>query len=63
MKVLKNIIIASDGSLNFLNKTVKISNYLSFQLQDDKNCSFYQKIKKFNLDSKHLQTYKKKYLK
>lgn len=63
MKSLKNIIIASDGSVNFLNKTVKTYNYLNFQLQDDKNCRFYQKTKKFNIDSKHLQTYKKKYLK
>ena len=63
MKSLKNMIIASDGSVNFLNRTVKTYHLVSFQLQDDKNYSFYQKTKKNNIDSKHLQTYKKKYLK
>ena len=63
MKLLKNVIIASDGSINFLNRTVKTYNLVSFQLQDDKNYSFYQKTKKTNIDSKHLQIYKKKYLK
>jgi hypothetical protein len=45
MKSLKNVIIASDGSVNFLNRTVKTYNLVSFQLQDDKNYSFYQKTK------------------
>jgi hypothetical protein len=63
MKLLKNIIIASDGSINFSDKIVKTNSSVSFQLHDDKNCSFYQKIRKTSVDSKHLQTYKKKYLK
>ena len=63
MKRLKNIIINSDGSINFINHTIKKSNFLTFQLNDDKNCNFYQKIKKSDIDSKHSISYKKKYLK
>ena len=63
MKILKNLKIASDGSVNFAEKPIKASGLISFQLQDDKNCSVYQKIKKTSMDLKHLQLYKKKYLK
>ena len=63
MKCLKNIIVNSDGSINFINHTVKKVNFFRFQLNDDKNCNFYQKMKKSDIDSKHLISYKKKYLK
>lgn len=63
MKRVKNIIINSDGSMNFINHTIKKNNFLTFQLNDDKNCNFYQKIKKSDIDSKHSMSYKKKYLK
>ena len=62
MKSLKSIVISSDGSINFLNNNVKTCNYINFKLQDDRNFDFYQKIKKFNVSSKHLKIYKKKYL-
>ena len=63
MKLLKNIIISSDGSINFLNKNIKVFNYVNFKFQDDRNCFFYQKLKKSTLDFKSLKIYKKKYLK
>jgi hypothetical protein len=63
MKYLQNIIISSDGSSFFLEKTFKNSTFVTFHLHDDKNFNFYQKFKTFNNDSKHLQIYKKKYFK
>jgi hypothetical protein len=63
MKRLKNIIVNSDGSINFIHHTIKKNNFITFQLNDDKNCNFYQKIKKSDIDSKHSMSYKKKYLK
>ena len=63
MKCFKNVIIYSDGSINFTNNIIKKSNFFTFQLNDDKNCNFYQKIKKSEITSKHLLSYKKKYLK
>ena len=63
MKCLKNVIIYSDGSINFTKNIIKKSNFFTFQLNDDKNCNFYQKTKKSDITSKHLLSYKKKYLK
>ena len=63
MKCFKNLIISSDGSINFTNNLVKKSNFFTFRLNDDKNCNFYQKTKKSDINSKHLLSYKKKYLK
>ena len=63
MRCFKNIVISSDGSVNFFYRVIKNTSYLTFNLHDDKNCNLYQKIKKSNVDSKHLQTYKKKYFK
>ena len=65
MKVLKNIIISSDGSYYFFNSgEVSLSNKLvSLKKQDDKNFSFNQKKKQAVVDSKQSSYYKKKYLK
>lgn len=65
MKILKNIIISSDGSCYFFNSgEVSLSNKLvSFKKQDDKNFSFNQKKKQIVIDSKQSSYYKKKYLK
>jgi hypothetical protein len=63
MKYLQNIIVSSDGSIVFIQKTFKNDNLINFHAQDDKNFNFYQKVKVFSSDSKHLKTYKKKYFK
>jgi len=65
MKILKNIVISSDGSCYFFNSgEVSLSNKLvSFKKQDDKNFSFNQKKKQAVVDSKQSSYYKKKYLK
>ena len=65
MKILKNIVISSDGSCYFSNSgEVSVSNKLvSLKKQDDKNSSFNQKIKQAIVDSKQSSYYKKKYLK
>jgi len=65
MKILKNIVISSDGSCYFFNSgEVSLSNKLvSFKKQDDKNFSFNQKKKQAVIDSKQSSYYKKKYLK
>jgi len=58
MKILKNIIISSDGSCYFFNSgEVSLSNKLvSFKKQDDKNFSFNQKEKQAVVDLKHKVT-------
>ena len=63
MKFFKNLTISSDGSIYFTNNIIKKNNWFSIQLNDNKNFNFYQKIKKSNINSKHLISYKKKYLK
>lgn len=65
MKILKNIVISSDGSCYFFNSgEVSLSNKLvSLKKQDDKNFSFNQKKKQAVVDSKQSSYYKKKYLK
>jgi len=65
MKILKNIVISSDGSCYFFNSgEVSLSNKLvNFKKQDDKNFSFNQKKKQAVVDSKQSSYYKKKYLK
>ena len=62
MKRLKKIVVFSDGSVNFSNDIIKKKTFFMFQLNDDKNCNFYKKNKKNNISSKHLTSYKKKYL-
>jgi len=54
MKILKNIIISSDGSCYFFNSgEVSLSNKLvSFKKQDDKNFSFNQKEKQAEIKHK-----------
>ena len=61
MKILKSIIISSDGSCYFFNSgEVSVSNKLvSLKKQDDKNSSFNQKIKQAIVDSKQSSYYKK----
>jgi len=58
MKILKNIIISSDGSCYFFNSgEVSLSNKLvSFKKQDDKNFSFNKKEKQAVVDSNQRQT-------
>ena len=63
MKYLKNFIISSDGSLNFSSNITKNNKKVIFYMHDDKNCRFYIKVKKTTIDSKHLTSYRKKYLK
>lgn len=64
MKYFKIVNISSDGSIYFSSTTtVETKNFITFQLQDDKNFSFYQKTKKLSMNSKHLSVYKKKYFK
>jgi hypothetical protein len=65
MKILKNIIISSDGSYYFSNSgEVSLSNKLfTFKKQDEKNFSFNQKKKQAIVDSKQSSYHKKKYLK
>jgi hypothetical protein len=65
MKVIKNVIISSNGSCYFCNSgEVLLSNKLvRFKKQDDKTFSFNQKEKQNIVDSKQSSYYKKKYLK
>ena len=63
MKFLKNVMVFSDGSILFFEKTFKNTDVVNFHIKDDKNFNFYQKVKKFNNNSKYLQLYKKKYFK
>ena len=65
MKVFKCIVIASDGSLCFYQKSETSLNgqFVSFQKQDDKNFFLNQKKHKKTIDSKHSVYYKKRYLK
>ena len=65
MKILKSVIISSDGSYYFSNSgEVSMSNKLvSLKKQDDKNFSFNQKRKQAIVDSQQSSYYKKKYLK
>jgi hypothetical protein len=65
MKILKNIVVSSDGSCYFFNSgEVSLSNKLvSFKKQDDKNFHFNQKKKQAVVDSKQSSYHKKKYLK
>ena len=65
MKILKNIIISSDGSCYFFNSgEISLSNKLvTFKKQDEKNFSFNQKKKQAVVDSKQSSSHKKKYLK
>jgi hypothetical protein len=65
MKILKSIVISSDGSCYFSNSgEVSVSNKLvNLKKQDDKNSSFNQKKKQAIVDSKQSSYYKKKYLK
>ena len=65
MKILKSIMISSDGSCYFFNSgEISLSNKLVvFNKKDDKNCSFNQKKKQNIIDSKQSSYYKKKYLK
>ena len=65
MKILKNIVISSDGSYYFSNSgEISLSNKLvTFKKQDEKNFSFNQKKKQAVIDSKQSSSHKKKYLK
>lgn len=65
MRILKTIVVSSDGSLYFLDSgEVSVSNKLVvFNKKDDKNFSFNQKKKQIVVDSKQSSYYKKKYLK
>ena len=65
MRILKNIVISSDGSYYFSNTgEVSLSNKLvTFKKQDEKNFSFNQKKKRAVVDSKQSSYHKKKYLK
>ena len=65
MRILKNIVISSDGSYYFSNTgEVSLSNKLvTFKKQDEKNFSFNQKKKRAVVDSKQSSQHKKKYLK
>ena len=64
MKILKNIIISSDGSCYFSNLgEVSLNKLVTFKKQDEKNFSFNQKKKKAVVDSKQSSYHKKKYLK
>ena len=65
MRILKNIIISSDGSCYFFNSgEISVPNKLvTFKKQDEKNFSFNQKKKRAVVDSKQSSYHKKKYLK
>ena len=65
MKILKNIVISSDGSYYFSNSgEISLSNKLvTFKKQDEKNFSFNQKKRRAVVDSKQSSHHKKKYLK
>jgi len=65
MKILKNIVVSSDGSCYFSNLgSILLPNKLVvFKKQDDKNFSLNQKKKQAIIDSKQSSYYKKKYLK
>lgn len=65
MKILKTIIVFSDGSYFFSSagETSLTSKLVIFQKQDDRNFSFYQKKGQIIIDSKQSFYYKKKYLK
>ena len=65
MKILKSVIVSSDGSCYFSNSgELSLSNKLvTFKKKDDKNSSFNQKKKQSVVDSKQSSYYKKKYLK
>lgn len=65
MKILKTIIVFSDGSYFFSSagETSLTSKLVIFQKQDDRNFSFYQKKGQIRIDSKQSFYYKKKYLK
>ena len=64
MKILKNIIISSDGSYYFSNLgEVSLNKLVTFKKQDEKNFSFNQKKKQAAIDSKQSSYHKKKYLK
>ena len=65
MKILKSILISSNGSYYFSNLgEILLSNKLIvLKKQDDKNFSFNQKKKQAVIDSKQSSYYKKKYLK
>lgn len=64
MKVFKNIVVSSDGSLYFsYSVEAALDNKLiNFQKQDDKNFSLNQKNRKKIVESKYSSYYKKKYL-
>ena len=67
MKNFKIISIFSDGSFNFSStfnvKVISITNFISFQKEDDKSFILNKKKNKKNIEYKHLSDYKKKYLK
>jgi hypothetical protein len=63
MKILKTIVVSSDGSLYFLDSGEVSNKLVVFNKKDDKNFSFNQKKKQIVVDSKQSSYYKKKYLK
>lgn len=67
MKSFKTIIIFSDGSFDFSSvintKVISVTNFISFQKEDDKSFILNRKKNKKNLEYKSLSDYKKKYLK
>ena len=64
MKVFKNIIISSNGSLCFCTspETSLSGKLVNIQKQDDKNFNLNQKKSTNNIDWAHTSSYKKKYL-
>lgn len=65
MKVIKTIIVFSDGSCSFssVGETSLTNKLTIFQKQDDRNFYFNQKKGQVAIDSKQSSFYKKKYLK
>jgi hypothetical protein len=65
MRILRTIIISSDGSYFFSNseETSLTNKLVIFQKQDDKNFSFNQKKGQSMIDSRQSSYYKKKYIK
>ena len=65
MKVFKNIVISSDGSLyiSYNVESALDNKLINFHKQDDKNFSLNQKKRKKIVESKYSSHYKKKYLK
>lgn len=65
MKILKNILISSDGSCHFINSgEILLSNkFVTFKKQDDKNFVFNKKKDHSAVDSKQSLHHKRKYLK